>query len=98
MKYQIQRLSQVVEVLGIEQLNYITLGKGNFVVMEYDHKVGWFPLCGENRFKTKHEANQAIKDREFLDWELSRFKPKSIYGSIWERALIVIEWVAEKVS
>lgn len=45
------------------------LGTGRFIVIEYDNEIGWFPMCGENRFKNKHEAQIAIKERvEFEEY------------------------------
>lgn len=65
-------ITEIFKKWGFENLSYILLGKGKYVVCEYDSEVGWYPICGENRFVTKRAAEIAIRDRIELNLEVSK--------------------------
>ena len=76
-KYKILHVSQLeVEGFDFESLTYVLLGKGVHVIVEHADDIGWFPMCGENRFKTKRAAEQAIADRIQMNKEIADL-PKS---------------------
>lgn len=59
--YKVLHVSDLeAEGFDLSHLTYILNGKGKYVVCEHDEKVGWFPMCGENRFPTMRAANLAI--------------------------------------
>lgn len=68
MKYKVFGISEL-EGLGwnFRTLTVMLDGSGRYVCMEFNEEFGWYPWCGTNRFETKPEAEQAIKDRIDLD-------------------------------
>jgi hypothetical protein len=69
-----------LEGLGISfiELPYILLGSGKYIIVEYDEKLGYYPMAGVNRFKTKASAESAILDRISFLSDLAQYEDAEI--------------------